>query len=105
MRQLYRSELVAIVNHLQKKKITDEYAEQRNKWAFLAAVIANCSAMVARAFGGKKGRKPKTIEPDDFINKDFKKIIRQILGTNANEEKTFEKHIKDAKKKGLRGPW
>lgn len=103
MRQLYRSELVTIVNHLQKKKITDEYAEQRNKWAFLAAVIANCSAMVARAFGGKKGRKPKTIEPDDFISKDFKKIIRQISG--LHEGKPFENHADDAKQKGLKGPW
>ena len=107
MRQLRPSELSAVIKELQKQKLIDEYAEQKNKWAFLAAVIMNGVAVLARAFSGKK-KKLKTIEPDDFINKDFKKIVQKILGeekSNKKNDKNFDKHIQDAKAKGLSGPW
>ena len=103
MRQLYPSELKAIVKELQRQVLIDEYAEHKNKWAFLAAVITNGFSALIRALSGKKG-KPKLVEPDDFIGKDFKKIIQQALGEEKNKRK-FEKHIQDAKQKGLKGPW
>ena len=105
MRQLYPSELKAILKELQKQKLVDEYAEQKNKWTFLAAVIANCTAALSRVFSGKK-KKPKLVEPDDFINEEFEKLMQQILGTKEQEkDKKYAKHIQDAKAKGLSGPW
>ena len=102
MRQLYPSELKAILKELQKQKLVDEYAEQKNKWAFLAAVIMNGVAILARVFSGKK-KKIKEISPDDFISKSFKKIIQQVLG-KQEEDNGYKKHIEDAKKKGLKVP-
>jgi hypothetical protein len=107
MRQLYPSEIQAILKELQKQKLVEEYAEQKSKWAFLAAVIMNGVAVLARVFSGKK-KKLKTIEPDDFINKDFKKIVQKILSeekSNKKNDKNFDKHIQDAKQKGINGPW
>ena len=101
MRQLYPSELNAITKELQKQKLIDEYTEQKNKWAFLAAVIMNGVATLARVFSGKK-KKIKEISPDDFINKDFKKIIQQVLG--KQEDNDYDRHIEDAKQKGLKVP-
>lgn len=102
MRQLYPSELKAILEELQKQKLVDEYVEQKNKWAFLAAVIMNGVAILARVFSGKK-KKIKEISPDDFISKDFKRIIRQVLG-RQEEYNDYGKHIEDAKQKGLKVP-
>jgi hypothetical protein len=105
MRQLYPSELKAILKELQKQKLVDEYTEQKNKWAFLAAVIANCTATLSRVFSGKK-KKPKLVKPDDFISKEFEKLMQQILGTKEQKkDKKYAKHMYDAKQKGLRGPW
>jgi hypothetical protein len=102
MRQLRPSELQAILKELQRQKLLDEYAEQKNKWAFLAAVIMNGVAILARVFSGKK-KKIKEISPDDFISKDFKKIIQKVLG-KQEEDNAYDKHIEDAKKKGLKVP-
>lgn len=103
MRQLYPSELKAILKELQKQKLIEEYTEQKNKWAFLAAVITNCTAVLSRVFSGKK-KKPKLVKPDDFINKDFEGLMQQILGTKEQKkDKKYEKHIEDAKAKGLKG--
>ena len=101
MRQLRPSELSAVMKELQKQKLIDEYTEQKNKWAFLAAVIMNGVATLARVFSGKK-KKIKEISPDDFINKDFKKIIQQVLG--KQEDNDYDRHIEDAKQKGLKVP-
>ena len=101
MRQLRPSELSAVMKELQKQKLIDEYTEQKNKWAFLAAVISNGFSGIARMFSKRRG-KQKAITPDDFISKDFKRII----GSGISEKKTdFEKNIQDAKQKGLNGPW
>jgi len=105
MRQLYPSELKAILKELHRQKLIDEYDEQKSKWAFLAAVIANCTAALSRVFSGKK-KKPKLVEPDDFISKDFEGLMQQILGTKEQKkDKKYGKHIQDAKSKGLSGPW
>ena len=101
MRQLYPSEIQAILKELQRQRLQEEYFEQRNKWAFLAAVISNGFSGIARMFSKRRG-KQKTITPDDFISKEFKRIIE----SGISEKKTdFEKNIQDAKQKGLRGPW
>jgi primosomal protein N'' len=104
MRQLYPSELKAILKELQKQKLVEEYAEQKSKWAFLAAVIANCTAALSRVLSGKK-KKPKLVEPDDFISKDFKRIVESGIYESTSQKTDFEKNIQDAKNKGLSGPW
>jgi hypothetical protein len=103
MRQLRPSELSAVMKELQKQKLIDEYTEQKNKWAFLAAVIMNGVSILARVFSGKK-KKIKEISPDDFISKDFKKVVQKVLG-KQEEDNGYKKHIEDAKQKGLNGPW
>ena len=102
MRQLYPSELQAILKELQKQKLVEEYAEQKNKWAFLAAVIMNGVTVLARVFSGKK-KKIKEISPDDFISKDLKKIIQQVL-SKQEKDNNYDKYIEDAKQKGLKVP-
>lgn len=94
------------MNELQKKKLLDEYKEQKDKWSFIAAIITNCTAALAKVFSGSK-RKIELVEPDDFISKEFKKIIDQALGDqkqNKNINKKFDKYIQDAKQKGLKVP-
>jgi len=107
MRELTIHELTAILNELQKQIVIEQYNEQRNKWAFLAAVITNgfniFTTVIAGVFGGKK-RKPKLVEPDDFMNKDAKKILQRLLGHEL-EQKDWSKHIDDVRIKGLAGPW
>lgn len=48
-------------------------------------------------------RKPKTLEPDDFIGKDLK----QLMKAEARPAKTADwaSYIEDAKAKGIKGPW
>ena len=41
MRQLTPRELAAILNELQRQMAIEQLGEQRNHWAFLAAVITN----------------------------------------------------------------
>ena len=83
----------------------EQYNEQRDKWAFLAAVITNgfnmLSSIIAGVFGGKK-RKPKLVEPDDFMNKEAKKILQRLLGQEP-EQKDWSRHIEEARAKGLKG--
>ena len=109
MRQLYRSELTTILKELDRQKTIDEYTEQRNRWAFLAAVISNGFSGIAKMLSGKKG-KQKQITPDDFISKDFKKRVKAIIPEitaqkNTIQKSKFDQSIKDAKQKGLKGPW
>ena len=102
MRKLYPSELQAILKELQRQRLLEEYTEQKNKWAFLAAVIMNGVSILARVFSGKK-KKIKEISPDDFISKDFKKVVQKVLG-KQEEDNGYKKHIDDAKQKGLKVP-
>lgn len=106
MRQLYPGELRAILSELEKQKIAEGYAEQKNKWAFLAAVITNGFASLACSFSGKR-RKPKLVDADDFMTKEYKKLVDRVIGGQKNKENNekFDKHIQDAKQKGLKGPW
>ncbi len=102
MRQLYPSELKAILNELQRQKLLNEYTEQRNKWAFLAAVISNGFSGIAGMFSKHRG-KQKAITPDDFISNEFKELAG--IDKRIKHGSDYSKNIQDAKQKGLKGPW
>ena len=99
MRVLRPSELAAILLELQRQVVLEQYNEQRNHWAFLAAVITN---NISRIIGMFSKNKPKRVEPDDFIDKEAKKMLQRLLGQEP-EQKDWSKHIEDAKAKGLKG--
>jgi phosphoenolpyruvate synthase/pyruvate phosphate dikinase len=92
---------VAILQELEKQKIVEKYVEMKEHWAFLAAVFMNGLNGIAGMFSKKR---PKQVKPDDFISKDFEKIIKGII-KEAQPEKDWASHIQDAKAKGLKGPW
>ena len=106
MRVLRPSELAAILLELQRQVALEQYNEQRNHWAFLAAVITNGFSRIAGMFSK---RKPKMVSPDDFMSKDVKKMLQQLLVQNKPEpgarQKDWGRHVEDAKAKGLSGPW
>lgn|GEM_PF-1422574 len=104
MRELYPSELAAILVELKRQKEVQEYAEIRGKWAFLAAVITNAAAGIVAAFSK---RKPKQANPEDFINKKWIKRMEKILKETqpSQEEDEWVSLIEEAKAKGLKGPW
>lgn len=60
------------------------------------------SAQIA-ALGGKR-RKPKFVEPEDLMSKDARRLLQQLLRESVEAE-NWDKHIEDAKAKGLAGPW
>ena len=102
MRALRPSELFSILHELQKQKLRDEYNDLRGHWAFLAAVITNGLSSIAAMFAK---RKPKRVTPDDFISKDFKRLVEQTTEARPAKETGWASHIQDAKEKGLKGPW
>lgn len=104
IRQLRPSELISILKELERQKTVYEYAEFKSKWAFLAAVITNGLLAIAGMFSK---RKPKTVEPDDFINKDWRKKIEGMFKEAHKQQNNSEwaSLIADAKAKGLKGPW
>ena len=99
MRQLTPRELVAVLNELQRQMAIEQFNEQRNHWAFLAAVITNNISRIIDMFSKKK---PKRVEPDDFIDKEAKKMLQRLLRQEP-EQKDWSRHIEDAKAKGLKG--
>lgn len=114
--RLYRSEFIPLVKALQKRKLADEYREMREHWAFLAAVTANsalgAAASIAASMSGKRGRKPKEIKPEDFLDKKFVKMMKAMLDEYGDEnekaqprDRGWAPQIQDAKAKGLKGPW
>lgn len=102
MRRLTPRELAAILNELQRQVALEQYNEQRNKWAFLAAVITNGFGAIASMFSK---RKHKAVGPDDFLSKDAKKMLQVLLGQDEPKQKDWSRHIEEARAKGLRGPW
>lgn len=106
MRNLTPQELVAILNELQRQVALEQYTDQRNKWAFLAAVITNGFGAIASMFSK---RKHKAVSPDDFMGKEAKKMLQRLLGQDEPEpeleQKDWGRHKADAKAKGLVGPW
>ncbi len=106
MRQLRPSELAAILGELQRQVAIEELNEQRNGWAALAATVINGASMVSAqvaGLGGKR-RRPKLITPDDIMGKDAKKLLQRLLRDGAKAE-SWDRHVEDAKAKGLSGPW
>ena len=106
MRQLRPSELAGILVELERQVTLEQLNEQRNRWNFIAAIIMNGAAIITSAIAGAVGkrRKPKLVEPDDFMSKDAKKMLQQLLGQNE-PKRSWDKHIGDAQAKGLAGPW
>jgi hypothetical protein len=106
MQSLRPSELAAILLELQRQVALEQYNEQRNHWAFLAAVITNGFSRIAAMFSK---RKPKVVSPDDFMNKEAKKMLQRLLEQDMPEpgprQKDWGRHVEDAKAKGLSGPW
>jgi len=108
MRQLRPSELAGILFELERQVTLEQLNEQRNRWNFLASVIVNGVSILTSAIAGAVGkrRKPKLVEPDDFMSKDAKKLFGRLLDQEAPAKKrTWDKHVEDAKAKGLAGPW
>ena len=102
MRQLTPRELAAILNELQRQMAIEQLNEQRNHWAFLAAVITNGFGAITSMFSK---RKHKAVSPDEFMGKEAKKMLQRLLEQDEQEQKDWGKHIDDAKAKGLKGPW
>lgn len=102
MRALYPSELYGLLQELQRQLLLEAYNEQLNKWSYLVAAVYNGFTTIARMFSRKKGRY-KVFEPKDFIDKDFHAMVKALL-PETEEKGDHENHMKDVKKKGLRGP-
>lgn len=104
--RLYLSEIPAIIKAIERRKLAERYREMRENWAFLASVVTNGFLSLAAGMSGKR-RKPKLTSPDDFISKDFKKLMSRLFGSEAQSGKQTDwaSLIEDAKAKGLRGPW
>ena len=99
MKLLKPSELAAILNELQRQVTIEQLNEQRNHWAFLAAVVTNGFGVITSMFSK---RKHKAVSPDDFMDKDAKKMLQRLLGQEP-EQKDWSRHIEEARAKGLKG--
>lgn len=108
---MYPSELNAILRVLAEQKKEESKAEaaevvreQRNL-AALMSVVVNSSLNLAGMFAK---RKPKMTKPEDFLSKDFQKIVDEIFNEARDERVSLSdraSQIADAKNKGLKGPW
>jgi len=94
-------ELVAILNELQRQVALEQYTDQRNKWAFLAAVITNGFGVIAGMFSK---RKHKAVSPDDFMGKEAKKMLQQLLGGRMSR-KIGTGILRMRKQRVFKGPW
>ena len=65
-----------------------------------AEVITNGFGAITSMFSK---RKHKAVSPDDFMGKDAKKMLQQLLGQEP-EQKDWGRHIEEARAKGLKGP-
>ncbi len=70
------------------------------------SVIVNSAQGIAGMFSK---RRPKMTKPEDFLSKDFQKVVREIFGEaqDAEPKKQSDRAslVEDAKAKGLNGPW
>lgn len=99
MRALRPSELAAILPELQTQTRLLSLVERRNGWNLLATVITNELRGIA---GLLRKRKPKLVEPADFLDKQDKAWLKQ-LAAEPEAEKKWDEHIAQARAKGLRG--
>lgn len=75
--------------------------EQQNL-AALMAVIVNSAQSITGMFSK---RRPKAVKPEDFLSKDFQRLVSEIFGEAQGAEDDWASLIDDAKEKGLKGPW
>lgn len=96
--------MAAILEELKKQKELWEYAEFRGKWAFLASVITNAAAAIVSMFSK---RKPKLVNPDDFLDKKWRKKVESMFkeAQPSPTKDEWASFIEEAKAKGLKGPW
>jgi hypothetical protein len=70
------------------------------------SVIVNSAQGIAGMFSK---RRPKMTKPEDFLSKDFQKIVKEIFGEAQGAERNKQSDraslVQDAKAKGLKGPW
>lgn len=99
MRTLRPSELRAILPELQRQVKLEQYAKQRDGWAFMAAVVAN-------GFAGMAGKRGKA-KPEDFMGKEalaeWRKLAQGAVPAQARAPQDWSEHIAQARAKGLRG--
>jgi len=81
MRQLTPRELAVVLNELQRQMAIEQLNEQRNRWAFLAAVITNGFGAITSMFSK---RKHKAVSPDDFMDKEAKKCSSGCWGKSRS---------------------
>jgi hypothetical protein len=87
MRQLTPRELAVVLNELQRQVAIEQLNEQRNHWAFLAAVITNGFGAITSMFSK---RKHKDVSPDDFMGKDEVVIKKDLPDHTAGMELVLE---------------
>ena len=108
MRDLRPSELAAILTELGKQKEQETRAEladiarEQQNLAAMMAVIVNSAQGIAGMFSK---RRPKTVKPEDFLSKDFKKLIGELFEAQDAKQTDWASCVEDAKDKGLKGPW
>lgn len=108
MERLTPRDLTLIVKELRRQRVLEDYTEQLSHWNFLAAIFMNGIHAFMSMFSKKKsGSKP--VEPKDFLSKSGKKLY-ELLSTKEDKGEVKDKgkwdaHIKDAKIKGIKGPW
>lgn len=79
----------------------------RENWAFLASVVTNGFLGLAASMSTRR-RKPKMVKPEDFLDKNFVRLMEEMLGkreARPQKKTDWASLIEDAKEKGLRGPW
>lgn len=78
--------------------------EQQNL-AALMSIIVNSTQGIAGMFSK---RRPKMTKPEDFLSKDFQRLVSEIFEAQDAEQNAQSDRaslIQDAKAKGLKGPW
>jgi len=83
MRQLTPRELAVALNELQRQMAIEQLNEQRNHWAFLAAVITN---NISRIIGMFSKNKPKTGRTGRFHRQRSKNMLQRFVGARAGAE-------------------
>lgn len=64
-------------------------------------MITNGCAAIASMFSK---RRPKVVNPDDFISQDVKKQVEEMMGARSQEKTDWASLIQDAREKGLKVP-
>lgn len=101
MEELTPRQLTSIVKELQEQIDAERYFNFYNHWAFLAALITNQFTRIINLFVKRKG---KFIKTTDFVSKELIKKYSAMKGMAVSKIDRDE-YIREAKAKGLIGPW